>query len=73
MTRPVIVFTGDSITDCDRRTDPDGLGDGYVRLIAGSTRARGLRRRQPRASAGTACWTCSERWENDVSPSSRRS
>ncbi|HEY0007570.1 MAG TPA: SGNH/GDSL hydrolase family protein [Tepidisphaeraceae bacterium] len=27
------VFIGDSITDCGRREDPQGLGDGYVRLI----------------------------------------
>ena len=29
-----LVFLGDSITDCGRREDPDGLGYGYVRLIA---------------------------------------
>lgn len=28
------LFIGDSITDCGRRTDPEGLGDGYVRLLA---------------------------------------
>lgn len=33
MTR-TIVFFGDSITDAGRLTDPDGLGDGYVRLLA---------------------------------------
>jgi acyl-CoA thioesterase-1 len=32
----VILFQGDSITDCGRnREDPDSLGDGYVNLIAG--------------------------------------
>jgi lysophospholipase L1-like esterase len=31
----VILFQGDSITDCGRsREDPNGLGDGYVRLIS---------------------------------------
>jgi acyl-CoA thioesterase I len=30
-----VIFFGDSITDAGRRTDPDGLGDGYVRLLAG--------------------------------------
>ncbi len=31
----VIVFQGDSITDCERnRSDPNDLGDGYVRLIS---------------------------------------
>ena len=30
----VILFQGDSITDCERnREDPDSLGDGYVNLI----------------------------------------
>lgn len=28
------MFTGDSVTDCGRRDDPDGLGAGYVREIA---------------------------------------
>jgi len=28
-----IVFFGDSITDAGRRTDPDGLGHGYVRML----------------------------------------
>ncbi len=27
-----LLFIGDSITDCGRSTDPDGLGQGYVRL-----------------------------------------
>lgn len=29
-----LVFIGDSITDAGRRDDADGLGDGYVRLVA---------------------------------------
>jgi acyl-CoA thioesterase I len=36
-----IVFIGDSITDCDRRTDPLGLGGGYVDMIARALRHRG--------------------------------
>ncbi|HVQ95125.1 MAG TPA: SGNH/GDSL hydrolase family protein [Mycobacteriales bacterium] len=36
-----IVFIGDSITDCDRRTDPLGLGGGYVDLATGLLRDRG--------------------------------
>ncbi|TFD72526.1 SGNH/GDSL hydrolase family protein [Cryobacterium fucosi] len=33
----VVLFTGDSVTDCGRRGDHDGhLGSGYVRNIAGS-------------------------------------
>jgi acyl-CoA thioesterase-1 len=37
MTSPrSIVFIGDSVTDCGRRDDePDHLGDGYVRIVAG--------------------------------------
>jgi lysophospholipase L1-like esterase len=31
--RRTIVFAGDSVTDCDRRTDPAGLGDGYVKFL----------------------------------------
>ncbi|MGY5764933.1 SGNH/GDSL hydrolase family protein [Brachybacterium sp. DNPG3] len=29
-----LLFIGDSITDCGRNDDPDGLGYGYVRLLA---------------------------------------
>jgi len=29
-----LAFFGDSITDAGRRQDPDGLGNGYVRLLA---------------------------------------
>lgn len=29
-----ILFAGDSVTDCGRREDPRGLGDGYVSVIA---------------------------------------
>lgn len=29
-----LLFLGDSITDCGRREDPDGLGHGYVRLLS---------------------------------------
>lgn len=34
-----LLFLGDSITDCDRREEPEGLGHGYVRLVAESLRA----------------------------------
>src|ERR1700754_764879 len=65
MTRPVIVFTGDSITDCDRRTDPEGLGDGYVRLLAGSPELAGFDVRN-RGISGNRVLDLQERWENDV-------
>lgn len=29
-----VVFFGDSVTDCQHRNDPDGLGQGYVRILA---------------------------------------
>jgi acyl-CoA thioesterase-1 len=41
MTRPTLVFIGDSITDCDRRLDARGLGGGYVDIIASSLADRG--------------------------------
>ncbi|HNT37132.1 MAG TPA: SGNH/GDSL hydrolase family protein, partial [bacterium] len=28
-----LLFIGDSITDCGRRNDPEGMGSGYVRMI----------------------------------------
>jgi acyl-CoA thioesterase-1 len=31
--RRTIVFAGDSVTDCGRREDPAGLGDGYVKIL----------------------------------------
>ncbi|MFI5711257.1 SGNH/GDSL hydrolase family protein [Kribbella sp. NPDC051620] len=31
--RRTIVFAGDSVTDCGRRDDPAGLGDGYVKNL----------------------------------------
>jgi acyl-CoA thioesterase-1 len=31
--RRTVVFAGDSVTDCGRRVDPAGLGDGYVRNL----------------------------------------
>ncbi|GAA1596109.1 SGNH/GDSL hydrolase family protein [Kribbella sancticallisti] len=34
--RRTVVFAGDSVTDCGRRTDPEGLGDGYVRQLHAS-------------------------------------
>jgi len=38
--RRTVVFAGDSVTDCGRRTDPDGLGDGYVRNLYDDLGAR---------------------------------
>ncbi|CAN5162552.1 SGNH/GDSL hydrolase family protein [soil metagenome] len=36
-----IVFIGDSITDSGRLQDPEGLGDGYVRIVAERLSAAG--------------------------------
>lgn len=42
MTTPLIVFAGDSVTDCGRREDPEGLGSGYVRALAPALAAAGF-------------------------------
>jgi lysophospholipase L1-like esterase len=40
-TNDLILFTGDSITDCDRdRTNPDSLGTGYVNMVADRLRRK---------------------------------
>ncbi len=36
VSRASYLFIGDSITDCERREDPESLGYGYVRVLAGS-------------------------------------
>src|SRR5688572_1892936 len=35
-----LLFIGDSITDCGRGADPEGLGQGYVRLIRDLLRSK---------------------------------
>ncbi len=35
----IVLFQGDSITDCDRRESPDGLGFGYVSVVSGTLAA----------------------------------
>lgn len=37
-----ILFAGDSVTDCGRREDPRGLGDGYVSVIAAELSRHGM-------------------------------
>ncbi|GAA1862608.1 SGNH/GDSL hydrolase family protein [Asanoa iriomotensis] len=59
-----IVFAGDSITDCERRTDPDGLGDGYVRLIA--ARLDPAIRVVNRGISGNSTRDLRDRWAADV-------
>jgi len=65
MSRPVIVFAGDSVTDCGRRADPDGLGDGYVRLLAGLPELAGFEVRN-RGVSGDRVRDLRARWEPDV-------
>ncbi|MEV4619440.1 SGNH/GDSL hydrolase family protein [Asanoa sp. NPDC049573] len=59
-----IVFAGDSITDCDRRRDPAGLGDGYVKLVAGAL--GGAARVVNRGVSGNSSRDLRDRWEADV-------
>jgi acyl-CoA thioesterase-1 len=64
-TRPVIVFAGDSVTDCGRRTDPEGLGDGYVRHLATSPVLDGILVVN-RGIAGDRSRDLRARWATDV-------
>jgi lysophospholipase L1-like esterase len=59
-----IVFAGDSITDCERRDDPTGLGDGYVRRIAATL--GDAARVVNRGISGNSSRDLRERWETDV-------
>lgn len=63
--RRTVVFAGDSVTDCGRRTDPAGLGDGYVRILHDQLGAR-----RPRiVNAGIDGHRAADlvaRWETDV-------
>jgi lysophospholipase L1-like esterase len=63
--RRTVVFAGDSVTDCGRRTDPEALGDGYVRDLWNDL---GLQR--PRivnvGISGNRAVDLRERWATDV-------
>ncbi|GIF46259.1 lysophospholipase L1-like esterase [Asanoa ferruginea] len=59
-----IVFAGDSITDCDRRADPAGLGDGYVRLVADAL--GGAARVVNVGISGNSARDLRDRWKTDV-------
>ncbi|MBN9155122.1 MAG: SGNH/GDSL hydrolase family protein [Microbacterium sp.] len=65
MTRRTIVFAGDSITDAGRREDPDGLGDGYVRIIAERLEESGYRVVNAGISGDRAV-DLRARWSEDV-------
>ena len=62
---PVVVFAGDSVTDCGRREDPRGLGNGYVERIAASPLTAGLRIVN-RGISGDRVRDLRARWEADV-------
>jgi acyl-CoA thioesterase-1 len=63
--RPVIVFAGDSVTDCGRRDDPEGLGDGYVRRLAEADALVGTIVLN-RGVSGDRSRDLLARWETDV-------
>ncbi|MFF0265463.1 SGNH/GDSL hydrolase family protein [Kribbella sp. NPDC004536] len=63
--RRTVVFAGDSVTDCGRRTDPSGLGDGYVRNLYDDLGAN----RPPIVNAGISgnrAVDLAARWATDV-------
>ena len=59
------MFAGDSVTDCGRRTDHEGLGDGYVRNLYDD-----LGERRPRivnsGISGNRAIDLVARWSTDV-------
>jgi lysophospholipase L1-like esterase len=67
--RRTVVFAGDSVTDCGRRTDPDGLGDGYVRNLYDDLSGE-LRDRRPAivnaGISGNRAVDLAARWADDV-------
>lgn len=64
-----LVFIGDSITDCGRLADPEGLGSGYVRRIREITLARDPATAPiviNRGTSGHRILDLAERWDRDV-------
>ncbi|MBC7782680.1 MAG: SGNH/GDSL hydrolase family protein [Burkholderiales bacterium] len=63
------LFIGDSITDCGRRDDADGVGHGYVRIIRDYLYARHLTQ-APRVInvgiSGNKVTDLAKRWKQDV-------
>jgi lysophospholipase L1-like esterase len=64
---PVVLFIGDSVTDCGRRTDPDvGIGNGYVREVARILRGTGSRATvRNRGIDGSRAKDLRSRWTTD--------
>jgi len=63
--RRTVVFAGDSVTDCGRRTDPEALGNGYVRNLYDDLGARRPRIVNAGISGNRAVDLLS-RWSTDV-------
>ncbi|MEM8873027.1 MAG: SGNH/GDSL hydrolase family protein [Planctomycetota bacterium] len=65
----VVLFIGDSITDCGQRDDPDRLGHGYVRMVHHRL-AAGNPTTLPailnHGHSGNTILDLQDRWENDV-------
>lgn len=63
------VFIGDSITDCGRGGEPEGLGNGYVRMIRDSLRAKDPAHAPQvlnRGISGNKVTNLRDRWQRDV-------
>ena len=63
--RRTIVFAGDSVTDCGRRDDPAGLGDGYVKNLYDELGA-GRPRIVNAGISGNRAVDLAARWDADV-------
>jgi lysophospholipase L1-like esterase len=64
-----LLFIGDSITDCARNADPEGIGQGYVRLVRDSLLAKDPARAPAvinRGISGNKITDLASRWERDV-------
>ena len=60
-----LVMIGDSITDCGRLSTPDGLGDGYVRLVAAVLHDKNIQVIN-RGISGNTVRDLKQRWQRDV-------
>lgn len=60
-----LVMIGDSITDCSRFNDANGLGDGYVRFVNEALREFGIQVVN-KGVGGNTVRDLKERWQRDV-------
>ncbi len=64
-----VVFIGDSITDCEHKSDPQGLGKGFVRLFSDMLLAREPEKHVQIINRGIGGQTVADlhsRWQADV-------